>query len=81
MTIPPYEQIAKRSYLIWEEEGCPHGYDIDHWLQAESELKALFNPPPRAPGSSPEKRPKTKAAKAKRAAAPRKVKASQADVS
>lgn len=49
MTMPSYQQIAMRSYLIWEEEGRPHGQDVDHWLQAETELTALFNPPPRSP--------------------------------
>jgi hypothetical protein len=34
-----YEQaIRERAYTIWEEEGCPHGNDLDHWLRAEAEI-------------------------------------------
>lgn len=30
--------VAMRAYQIWQSEGCPHGRDLDHWLQAEAEL-------------------------------------------
>ncbi len=30
------DEIAKRAYAIWEEEGRPHGRDYDHWHRAES---------------------------------------------
>ena len=33
------EQVAERAYQIWQESGCPHGRDWEHWLQAERELK------------------------------------------
>lgn len=33
-------QIAERAYALWEEEGCPHGRDVDHWLKAEAECAA-----------------------------------------
>jgi hypothetical protein len=32
-------EIAKRAYLIWEREGRVHGYDLRHWLLAESEIR------------------------------------------
>ena len=32
-------QTAVRAYLIWEEEGRPHGRHEAHWLQAEKQLK------------------------------------------
>lgn len=32
------EQIRKRAYEIWEGEGRPHGRDIEHWSQAETEV-------------------------------------------
>jgi hypothetical protein len=35
------EQIAQRAYKIWQERGEPMGQDLDHWLQAESELTGL----------------------------------------
>jgi hypothetical protein len=34
-------KIRKLAYSIWEQEGYPDGKDIDHWLQAEREIKLL----------------------------------------
>ncbi len=31
--------IRERAYFIWEDEGCPDGRALDHWLQAEREHK------------------------------------------
>ena len=36
----PEDTIRLRSYLIWQEEGCPHGQAISHWLRAKAELEA-----------------------------------------
>ena len=33
------EQIAQRAYLLWEQQGRPHGRDVANWLLAESQLK------------------------------------------
>jgi hypothetical protein len=33
-------QIAVCAYLIWEEQGRPHGQHEAHWLQGEKQLKA-----------------------------------------
>lgn len=33
------EEIALRAYEIYEREGRSDGHDMDHWLQAESELR------------------------------------------
>ena len=30
--------VAVRAYEIFLEKGSVHGYDIEHWLQAEREL-------------------------------------------
>lgn len=30
--------IAHRAYELYEQEGCCHGHDLDHWLQAEQEV-------------------------------------------
>jgi hypothetical protein len=43
---PPAEEIAVLAYTIWEQEGCPHGRDFDHWVQAEAQLKAASQEPP-----------------------------------
>lgn len=33
-----HQEIAKRAYALWEQEGCPHGRDLEHWDKAEREL-------------------------------------------
>jgi hypothetical protein len=30
------DEIRLIAYRIWEEEGCCHGRDIEHWLKAEA---------------------------------------------
>ena len=32
-------EIARRAYEIYESRGAHHGRDLDHWLEAERELK------------------------------------------
>jgi len=32
------QAIRERAYAIWEEEGRPEGRDLEHWLQAETEI-------------------------------------------
>ena len=34
------ERISIRAHAIWEEQGRPQGRELEHWLQAESQLKA-----------------------------------------
>ena len=34
------EDIAKRAFEIWQEEGCPSDRGDSNWLQAERELRA-----------------------------------------
>jgi hypothetical protein len=31
-------RIAHRAYELFEHEGCCHGHDLVHWLQAEREM-------------------------------------------
>ncbi len=33
-------KIELRAYDIWVHAGCPTGHDLDHWLQAETEIAA-----------------------------------------
>jgi hypothetical protein len=40
MAQPTENQIADRSYFIWEKEGRPEGKALDHWLRARTELEA-----------------------------------------
>jgi hypothetical protein len=34
-----HNHIQVRAYFIWEQEGKQHGYDVDHWLRAEAEIR------------------------------------------
>ncbi|MQX35370.1 DUF2934 domain-containing protein [Roseospira navarrensis] len=34
------ERIRHRAYLIWLEEGKPHGRDAEHWARAQAEVTA-----------------------------------------
>ncbi len=46
------DEIKLIAYRIWEEEGCQHGHDFEHWLKAEviwenrqkAENKEFLNP-------------------------------------
>jgi Protein of unknown function (DUF2934) len=30
------EEIRQIAYRLWQEEGCPDGYEVQHWLTAET---------------------------------------------
>ena len=30
------EEIRQIAYRLWQEAGCPNGYDVQHWLEAET---------------------------------------------
>ncbi len=32
------EAIRRRAYELYEQEGCIHGRDQEHWLRAEAEV-------------------------------------------
>lgn len=32
-------EIAARAYQLWEQEGRPQGRDVEHWTEAERQLK------------------------------------------
>jgi hypothetical protein len=34
-----HEEIARRAYELWEQDGCPEGCSERHWLQAERQLR------------------------------------------
>jgi Protein of unknown function (DUF2934) len=31
--------VARRAHELYRADGCEHGHDIDHWLQAEREVR------------------------------------------
>jgi hypothetical protein len=42
---PAPDEVARRAYFIYLNEGSPQGRDVDHWLAAEAELIAEHNCP------------------------------------
>ena len=36
---PSKQAIARAAYLLWLNEGCPAGRNLEHWFQAERQLK------------------------------------------
>lgn len=37
------EEVSRVAFLNWEKDGCPHGRDLDYWLEAEHHLKATWH--------------------------------------
>ena len=37
--ISTHEEIACRAHDLWENEGRPEGRELEHWLQAESQIQ------------------------------------------
>ena len=37
---PTTDEISRRAYEIFVQRGRPNGQDLEHWLQAEAELKS-----------------------------------------
>jgi hypothetical protein len=51
---PLREAIIARAYSIWQQEGCPTGRALDHWLLAEAQLgqqnpESVFSTPSAKP--------------------------------
>jgi len=44
----PVEKVAKLAYQKWLKGGCKHGCDMQHWLEAEAEVKAEMTKPSQA---------------------------------
>ena len=34
-----HEEIARRAYELWEQDGCPEGRSEQHWSEAERQLR------------------------------------------
>jgi hypothetical protein len=42
---PTPEQIAALAHAIWIDRGCPTGRDLEHWLEAERQLRGEVRRP------------------------------------
>ena len=36
-----HHRIARRAFLLYEESGFRHGNDLEHWLEAERQVRTL----------------------------------------
>jgi hypothetical protein len=36
--IPSPDEIARRAYFAYANQGSPQGHEVQHWLQAEAKL-------------------------------------------
>jgi hypothetical protein len=34
------DDVSRRAYELWEQEGRPEGRELEHWLRAEGELRS-----------------------------------------
>jgi hypothetical protein len=37
---PSPDEVARRAYFTYVNQGSPQGHEVQHWLQAEAELLA-----------------------------------------
>jgi hypothetical protein len=47
MAVVSREMIEVRAYEIWEQEGRPHGRDVEHWMKAAEELEPANDSAPK----------------------------------
>jgi hypothetical protein len=40
---PSADEVARRAYFSYVNQGSPRGHDVQHWLKAEAELIAERN--------------------------------------
>ena len=50
-TDPVHEQIQLRAYQIWLASDGGHGNDVQHWLQAEKEIRTRVSASIADPGN------------------------------
>jgi len=54
------DEIRQLAYSLWQEEGCPHGHEVQHWLKAESIWQVKHRPKIKRKQSQPLKRTKSR---------------------
>jgi len=40
---PSQDEIARKAYFIYLDQGCPQGQDMRHWFEAEAQVIAAHN--------------------------------------
>jgi len=54
------QEIRELAYGIWQEQGCPDGYDVQHWLSAEAIWLVKHRPKRKPKKSNPIKKGKSR---------------------
>ena len=54
------EEIREGAYKLWQEEGYPHGYEVQHWLKAEAIWQEKHRPKITSKQSQPLRRTKSR---------------------
>ena len=62
MEIEREEEIRELAYRIWEQEGYPHGHDVQHWLSAEAMWHEKHRPKTRTRRAKPLRKTKSRKA-------------------
>jgi hypothetical protein len=54
------EEIRQLAYRLWQEEGCPDGHEVEHWLRAQMIWEEINRPKSKPKQSRAPKERKTK---------------------
>ena len=54
---PSLDEVRREAYLLWQQEGCPSGRELDHWLAAKEIVRRRAVPPKSDPELDPIVRP------------------------
>jgi hypothetical protein len=62
------EEVRSLAYTIWQEEGCPDGRHVEHWLKAEAILQRKDGPEQSKPEVRPPQRKRARRSRIAQAA-------------
>lgn len=57
------EEIRQLAYRLWQQEGCPDGCDVEHWLRAKMIWEEINRPQTEPKHSKPVRSKRTKGRK------------------
>jgi hypothetical protein len=60
MQIEREQEVRELAYGIWQQQGCLHGYDVQHWLSAEAIWLEKHRPKRKPKKSNPVKKGKSR---------------------
>jgi hypothetical protein len=60
MQIEREQEVRELAYGIWQQQGCLHGYDVQHWVSAEAIWLEKHRPKRKPKKSNPVKKGKSR---------------------